>query len=157
SVGGTLTIYPSTPGNRVSLAAGTLAAAAVVNNSTFTQTGGTFSAGAFTNNAMLVLRGGASVTSTFGRLVNGPAAVIQAGSNVLLDVGGDFRSSSTQSTSWDTRSATLRLGAGGGTTAAHLVDMTGGDFGGNTLAGYDNNFAWGALAVDPGQMITLTD
>ena len=125
----------------------------VVNNGSFqVQHGSAAFAAGFTNNGSYVSDPSINV---FTDLVNGPSSYIAASDGDQFLVTGSFVSSSRLNTSWDTHSAVLYLQTSAN-NASHTMDITGADLG-KTLTGYQNNFAWGTLEVDPNQTLILQD
>ena len=81
---------------------------------------------------------------------------LRAESGDIYQVKGNFISNSTlnsQLTQWNTTQATLAFITG--TSSAHDLYITGADVGQN-VAGYTDNFSWGALALG-GQTLNLVD
>src|SRR5207253_2871572 len=106
------------------LSGGVLSASSIANGfayanavagATFTQAGGTLNS-SLLNYATFILSGGSATTTSVSQLFNGSSSVIQANAGNVIRLSGDFRSSSTQSATWDTHLATLYFVAGGSST-----------------------------------------
>lgn len=82
----------------------------------------------------------------FQNLSIGAAGVIIGAAGDVFSITGNFQNLSTQNTLWDTSSSVLDF-TGGGT---HIFDLAG-----QNGAGFSNNFAWGTLALDPGNTLDL--
>ncbi len=117
-------------------------------NATFT--------GAFTNNGVMTSD---PSTLKFGTLTEGANASVQLSAGDVYQISGDFLNQSTQNTSWNTSQATLEFvcPAGGCRAGAdHTMDLPGANEGA-TAAGYVDNFEWGELEIDPGNLLVLAD
>jgi hypothetical protein len=82
----------------------------------------------------------------FQNLIVGAAGVVTGVAGDVFSITGNFQNLSTQNTLWDTSSSVLDF-TGGGT---HEFDLAG-----KSGAGFSNNFAWGTLALDPGNTLDL--
>jgi len=141
----------------VTVAAGAIAAVSgalggdVTNNGTVTVNGTTATfTGTFQNNGAFISD---PASQTFDNLSIGQDGYIQAAAGDLYKVGGDFDNISTQNTLWDTASATLEFIGADGTS--HVLQVAGSDFGAHS--GVTNDFGWGELEIDGGNLIQLTD
>ena len=105
--------------------------------------------GTFTNNGRLVTD--PSVLS-FVDLAEGSSAIQVASAGDRFILTGSFLNHSTQNTAWDTSAATIEFAAGGSST--HQFLLTGQDAG-SSPNGWLNNFAWGSLQLDAGQILSL--
>jgi len=137
----------------------------VTNSGTFTVNGGPLSVLTFTNLGVLTITGSASgVINNFGVFVDNGAVVIDpttvriqtleigasgylsAESGDVFDVSGNFQNLSTRNLLWSTSAAELEF-IGGGSHTFDLAGLNG--------AGFNNNFAWGTLAIAPGNTLDL--
>ncbi len=107
--------------------------------------------GAFTNNGAYISD---PSKQTFTDLTIGSTGYLVGGAGDVFDITGDLFSTSAQDTKWSTGPATIEFGNVSGGSTGHTFDLTGRDLGA-TLAGFANNFAWGTLALDAGNAITL--
>ncbi|MBW1801340.1 MAG: hypothetical protein JRJ85_11510, partial [Deltaproteobacteria bacterium] len=91
----------------------------------------------------------------FTSLVVEATGDLQGGVGDNWYVSNDFISHSTQNTTWNTDAASLEFQSG---TADNSHDLywTGDDLGA-VLAGYEDNFAWGNLAREAGNILNLFD
>ena len=86
-----------------------------------------------------------------------PGGALAGGPGDRFCVSGDLLSSSTQRTAWDTGDgAELEFEGSGSGDGTHRVTLTGADVG-PVAAGFEQNFAWGTVAVDAGQRLLLED
>jgi len=90
----------------------------------------------------------------FTDLVIGTTGYLVGDAGDRFFVSGDFVSASTANTSWSTGEAYLEFRTG--LDAQHTFHVTGADVGPD-LAGYADNFAWGALHVAAGNQLELVD
>jgi hypothetical protein len=121
-------------------------AANVLNNAsgTITVTGATLNVTGTVTNFGTITMDPSRVT--VGGLTLGASGVIVAGPGDVLAVLGDFINFSVENTLWNTAAAELDF-AGGGT---HLFALAG-----QNQAGFADNFAWGMLALGPGDLLRL--
>jgi hypothetical protein len=77
--------------------------------------------------------------------VAAPAYITGVAGDVLA-ITGNFQDLSTQNALWDTSTSKLDFTGGG----LHTFDLAG-----QNGIGFNNNFAWGTLAIDPGNTIDL--
>lgn len=82
----------------------------------------------------------------FQNLTVGAAGVIIGAAGDVFSITGNFQNLSTQNTQWDTSSSVLDFTGGG----SHIFDLAG-----QNGAGFSNNFAWGSLVIDPGNILDL--
>jgi hypothetical protein len=90
----------------------------------------------------------------FNDLIIGTSGYLVGGAGDNFYVRGDFISSSTMNTNWQTVESYLEFETGADTL--HDFHITGIDSG-ITMAGYTDNFAWGTLNVASGNSVTLVD
>lgn len=90
--------------------------------------------------------------NVFADLVLGESGYLVGGQGDRFFVSGDFLSSSTQSTQWQTEEAELIFYGG----TDHEMSITGVDRGPGR-PGYVDNYAWGVLTLESGQSLTLSD
>lgn len=105
--------------------------------------GATISWGDFNGDSPIVVD---PATNTYKNLTILSTGYIQATAGSVFDVTGNFVDGSTQKTLWDTNVAELEFG-GGGTHTFDLAGVSG--------AGFANNFAWGTLVIDAGNILDL--
>jgi len=86
-----------------------------------------------------------------GGVTNEGDGYLAGGAGDRFFVSGDFLSSSEASVLWDTVGAELIFEGG-----SHTLAYTGEDRG-QSLLGYDQNFAWGVLRLEPGDSLALQD
>lgn len=123
----------------------------VVNNGTWKITNTTaLYTGAFTNNGAYISD---PATQHFNDLVIGQNGYLVGSVLDKFLISGNFNNSSTMNTSWNT--SLSYLGFVDGTTSLHNFGLTGLDKGAN-LAGYLNNFSWGAVNLT-GESLQLYD
>jgi autotransporter-associated beta strand protein len=121
----------------------------VTNNGTIAVSHATASyGGTFTNNGVYTSD---PSTQTFNNLTISANGTIQASAGDTYKVGGNFLNTSTQSASWNTWGATLEFISG--STTNHLLQLPGAD--GGSLPFQATTFAWGTLAIDAGNAVTL--
>ena len=175
--------FSANPNDVYNLSAGALSAGNITNGGTFNYSGGTLT-GIFSNssganfnisgagtrviNGTLKNMGTVTVTSDKAQFFNvsipsgvlkadptavefqnlsiGAAGVIIGAAGDVFSITGNFQNLSTQNTLWDTGSSVLDFTAGG----THEFDLAG-----KSGAGFSNNFAWGTLALDPGNTLDL--
>lgn len=143
---------------------------AFTNNSggTLNVTGGTTTiSGNFTNQGTVSAASGTTVTVTgtasklgsftssggtqsFGTLKVEQYGYLVGGTGTFT-VSGDFLNYSTQNSQWDTGSATLAFTSGSHQMAVAGLDM------GQSMSGYDYNYAWGTLSIAAGGSLSLQD
>lgn len=128
--------------------AGGTIAGDVVNDGTVrvSETTATFT-GSFTNNGAFISD---PSTQAFGDLATGANGYIQAAAGDVYQVAGDFKNGSTRKVEWNTAEATLQFTGAPGT--AHELLVAGLDLGAD---GFVDNFAWGALVIDAGNVLEL--
>ena len=107
--------------------------------------------GTLTNNGLLESD---PADNYLGDVSNGPAGYLVGGLGDRFLVSGDFASASDQSAKWNTEQASLVFRAGG--DGSHLLGVTGADLG-PSAAGWEDNFAWGVLRIEAGQVVRLVD
>jgi hypothetical protein len=90
----------------------------------------------------------------FTDLVIGGSGYLVGGVDDRFFVNGDFISTSTNNTSWDTVEAYLEFRTG--TDAQHAFHITGAELGPKEV-GYSDNFAWGTLHIAAGNDLELFD
>lgn len=90
----------------------------------------------------------------FTDLVIGGLGYLVGGVGDRFFVNGDFISTSTNSSNWNTADAYLEFRTG--VDALHAFHITGADLGPDAL-GYNDNFAWGTLHIAPGNSLVLFD
>jgi hypothetical protein len=105
-------------------------------------------AGSFTNAGAYISDPG---TQYFTDLVIEPGGYLSGGAGDLWSLSGNFSSQSTQNLLWNTRLSDLAFTGG----TSHQLYLTGADLGAS-MAGYNNNFAWGSLDLT-GQSLNLLD
>ena len=137
----------------------------VRNSGTFTVNGGPLSVLMLTNLGVLTIIGSASgVINNFGVFVDNGALVVDpttvriqtldidatgylsAARGDVFEVSGNFQNLSTRNLLWSTGAAELEF-VGGGSHTFGLAGLSG--------AGFKNNFAWGTLAIAPGNTLDL--
>ncbi|MGE0225752.1 MAG: hypothetical protein AB7F35_19325, partial [Acetobacteraceae bacterium] len=116
-----------------------------INHSTVSYLGG------FTNSGNLVTD---PTTLTFTTMTNAHPAAIVADPGDVFRIQQDLLGDTASNTNWDTDQATLAFVDGG--TDLHRVELYGIDKG-TARSGLLDNFAWGALTLEAGQMLTLAD
>lgn len=121
---------------------GTFSAASLTNSGTFNNFGIAI-IGNFSNTGGYV---GDPSTSQFQNVNIGAGGYICGTTGDLFKVTGNLQNFSTQNILWNTSSSELDF-TGGGTHAFDLASRNG--------AGFANNFAWGTLAIDPGNIVDL--
>jgi hypothetical protein len=127
-------------------------AGSVTNAGTFHVTGTPFTVvGTFTNNGAYISD---PSDNQFSTLAVGATGYLAASAGDRFLISGDLTSSSGNNTTWNTSLAQLEFQAGA--SNSHNLYVTGAEDRA-TPAGYDNNFAWGALTLDSGQSLTLWD
>jgi len=82
----------------------------------------------------------------FQNLNVGAQAYITGAAGDTFQIKGNFQNLSAQNTLWDTSSSVLDFTGGG----AHEFDLAG-----HHGLGFSNNFAWGSLVLDPGNILDL--
>jgi hypothetical protein len=107
--------------------------------------------GNFTNNGAYISD---PSTQTFNTLTVGSTGYLTGGTGDVFQIKGNFTNNSTQNTLWNTAAAELDFIAG--TSNAHTFALAGADMGNSPTGGADN-FAWGALKLDPSQTLALSD
>jgi hypothetical protein len=85
-------------------------------------------------------------TNEFQTLNIGPSGYLEGTAGDIFDVLGNFVNLSTENTLWDTSASELVFTGGG----VHTFDLAG-----QSGAGFGDNFAWGALQIDPGNTLDL--
>ncbi len=120
----------------------------VTNSGIFKNTSTTITfAGTYTENGTFI----SDPADNFFSSVNiGEAGAWVGGIGDRFFISGDLLGSPTGKTSWQTKDAELHLIGG----VNHRLSLPGNDFG-RDFAGYDNNFAWGILTLDPADHLTL--
>ena len=97
---------------------------------------------------------GSGATAQFGTELNVTVHGALSGSaGARFIVSGDLISDSTESVWWNTTLAEVNFSGGSG---SHKFSINGLDLGATT-AGYQNDFAWGALRLASGESLTLLD
>ncbi|MBA2588838.1 MAG: PEP-CTERM sorting domain-containing protein [Alphaproteobacteria bacterium] len=120
----------------------------VVNNGTVRVDNATVSfTGTFQNNGAYISD---PSTQTFNNLSVGANGYIQAGAGDVFKVGGNFTNASTKNQLWYTREATLELI--GADQTNHWIDVLGAD---NGKTARNQDFSWGELNIDGGNLITF--
>ena len=124
----------------------------VVNYGEFkvTDTSVTF-AGTYTENGVY---NSDPASSYFRDLSVGAGGALVGGTGDRFLVRGNFLSESAAATAWNTVDADLVFQAS--TSGQHTMGVTGEDRGA-VAAGWAGNFAWGSVAVQAGQTVTLAD
>jgi T5SS/PEP-CTERM-associated repeat protein len=124
----------------------------VTNAGTFHVTSTTLTVtGTFTNNGAYISD---PSDNNFTTLTVGTTGYLVGSSGDRFLVSGNLSNTSTQNSKWSTSNSELHFKTG--TSTQHTLSITGADDG-NVPAGYSNNFAWGTLALDSGQSLTLQD
>jgi hypothetical protein len=85
-------------------------------------------------------------TNEFQTLNIGPSGYLEGTAGDIFDLLGNFVNLSTENTLWDTSASELVFTGGG----VHTFDLAG-----QSGAGFGDNFAWGALQIDPGNTLDL--
>jgi len=99
--------------------------------------------GPFTNNGAYM--GDPSMNRFQDLIVNSTGYLTGTAGDVFF-IAGNFQNLSTQNTLWDTSPAELEFGG----TGTHTFDLAG-----VNGAGFANNFAWGTLVIDAGNILAL--
>ncbi|WP_083960620.1 autotransporter domain-containing protein [Methylomonas lenta] len=107
--------------------------------------------GNFTNNGAYLSD---PSTSQFNNLNVGSSGYLVGGAGDQFIVTGDFNNSSTQNTLWNTANADLIFAGPAGTQ--HVMGLTGVDRG-VTDAGSVDNFAWGSMTLNNGNLLSMVD
>ena len=107
--------------------------------------------GTFTNNGAMISD---PADNYFMDIQTGGTGYFVGGLGDRFIVSGDFDSASTQNAAWSTANAELSFQRGADNQ--HTLGITGADLG-KVAAGWVNNFAWGALRIEAGQKVELTD
>ena len=147
---GTLAAFDLTIGNAGIMTISGQSAGVIIGNST-TNNGAIIEFGAGTLQWGAYQGGGSfqadPATNSFTSLSVLTSGYITSNIGDLFKVAGNFQNLSTQNTLWNTGAAEL-LFTGGGT---HIFDLAG-----QNGAGFSKNFAWGTLAIDPGNTLDLS-
>ncbi len=132
------------------VASSTLFTGNVVNNGTFKNTDGRFTfAGNYTENGTFISD---PADNYFTDLFIGSNGALIGGVGDRFIVSGSLIGASTQTSLWETGAAELRFsGAATHTLAVFAADE------GASYFGYDDNFAWGTLALSGGQSLVLDE
>lgn len=116
----------------------------VINNTSAVFEGLVNNNGSFASNA--------SSNLFLGNLVVGASGFLTGGLADVFTVNGNFINGSTENTSWNTASSTLRFM----TLGTHQFALAGLDLG-TGIGGLNDNFAWGNLTLASGAGLNLTD
>ena len=128
------------PSINVNISGSTTARGAIIETGV---AGGTISWGDFSGDSPIVVD---PATNIYKNLTILSTGYVQATAGSVFDVTGNFVDDSTQKTLWVTNVAELEFG-GGGTHTFDLAGVNG--------AGFANNFAWGTLVIDAGNILDL--
>jgi autotransporter-associated beta strand protein len=110
--------------------------------------------GSFNNDGAYISN---QATSTFNNLTVGANGYLAGGANDEFVVTGNFLNTSAQADSWKTDNARLVFrSASPGQPGQHVFQLAGTDKGASGQAA-KNNFSWGSLTLDSGNLLQLTD
>ena len=99
--------------------------------------------GPFTNNGAYM---GDPSMNRFQDLIVNSTGYLTGTAGDVFSIAGNFQNLSTQNTLWDTSPAELEFSG----TGTHTFDLAG-----VNGAGFANNFAWGTLVIDAGNVLAL--
>jgi len=98
----------------------------------------------------------AGATLQAGALHVGPGGAVAGDANSEIELTGDLLSLSSRADVWDLSEATVRFAAAGTSDGVQWLEIAGRNVG-TDAGGWEDNFAVGALVVDPGAYVRLTD